>query len=252
MTKKALVIGASRGIGLGLVKEFLSRGYEVVATKRPAAAGTTYKDSDNTVPGELKNAALDTLAADSPALRLQELEMTDAGQATNLAETLRGKETFDIVFINAGIYGAKHQRVDEAKDDELLEIIKTNVQGPLRLARLLSGTVTEKTGIVAAMSSRMGSIDDSSGGAELYRLSKVSLNMLLHGLAQEPTITDKGLTVLSVHPGWVQTDMGGANAPTTVEESAKGIADMLEARAGSFGDKGGHAFVNYKNEELPW
>jgi len=92
----------------------------------------------------------------------------------------------------------------------------------------------------------MGSITDSSGGYEFYRVSKVSLNMLAKGIA-ESQAKERDVEVLSLHPGWVQTDMGGPNAKITVEESCKGLADVVEKAGGA-----GYRFVNYKGEQIPF
>ena len=95
------------------------------------------------------------------------------------------------------------------------------------------------------MSSLMGSIEDSSGGYDLYRTSKTAQNMLAKGIAEQHA-KERDIAVLSLHPGWVQTDMGGENAKLTVHESVSGLADVIENSGGP-----GYRYVDYKGEDLP-
>ena len=101
-------------------------------------------------------------------------------------------------------------------------------------------------GILAFTSSAMGSVALNSGGYELYRASKAALNSLTRGLYAE--VGGRRLTALTLHPGWVRTDMGGPGAPVSVEQSARGIVDVLERERG----RRGHRFVDYKGAEIPW
>jgi NAD(P)-dependent dehydrogenase (short-subunit alcohol dehydrogenase family) len=129
---------------------------------------------------------------------------------------------------------------------DLAHVMWTNALSPVRIAgRLLP--LVNTGGTVAFMSSIMGSItENSSGGHELYRISKTSLNMLARGFAATAA-KDKALAVLNLHPGWVRTDMGGPSAPVGVEDSVRGLADVLETRRGA-----GHQYLDYQGRELPW
>jgi len=226
-TKNALVVGASRGLGLGLVQELASRGWQVTATARDLAKATGLRDLPKNV-------------------KLETIDIDDSASVDALAQRLSG-QSFDVVFINAGIIGPQHNSADRATAEELGHLFATNSVSPIRLARKLVSTVKTGTGILAFMSSGMGSVsDNTTGGMELYRASKAALNSLIHSFAVG--LDDKKLTVLSVNPGWVRTDMGGENAPLDVATSSRGTADMLEKRAGT----GGVSFVDYQNEELPW
>src|SRR5262249_38708783 len=123
----------------------------------------------------------------------------------------------------------------------------TNAVGPMRVARSFLDVVRSGSGIVAFMSSGLGSVADNTHGySELYSASKAALNSLVRSFAAK--LGGRRITVLAVAPGWVRTDMGGAGAPLGVEQSVRGIADMLERRAGS----GRHGFIDYRGRELAW
>ena len=215
MSKNVLIVGASRGIGLGLAKEFKSRGWDVTGTERSQSK-------------ELH--ALD-------GVTITRIDVTDPS-------TFDVDGEFDAVIVNAGITGAKHQSSEQATADEVAEVMMTNAFGPAHLGKKLLPQIKEG-GSLSFMSSLMGSIEDSSGGYELYRTSKTAQNMLAKGIAEQDA-GERGVAVLSLHPGWVQTDMGGPNAHITVEESAKGLADVIENASG------GYAYVDYTGKELPF
>ncbi|MBX7541337.1 SDR family NAD(P)-dependent oxidoreductase [Qipengyuania sphaerica] len=215
MSKHVLIVGASRGIGLGLAEEFKSRGWEVTGTERSKSE-------------ELH--ALD-------GVKIATLDVTDPS-------TFEVDGEFDAVIVNAGITGAKHQSSEQATPDEVAEVMMTNAFGPVHLGKKLLPQI-RRGGSLSFMSSLMGSIEDSSGGYELYRTSKTAQNMLAKGVSENEA-KERGVAVLSLHPGWVQTDMGGPNAKITVEESAKGLADVVENASGSY------AYVDYTGKALPF
>jgi NAD(P)-dependent dehydrogenase (short-subunit alcohol dehydrogenase family) len=111
----------------------------------------------------------------------------------------------------------------------------------------MAGSVRGKTGVLAFTSSVMGSVGlGNDGYHELYRASKAALNMLSRGLWNE--VKGHGLTLLTLHPGWVRTDMGGPSAPVGVEDSARGLVTVIERERG----KHHHAFIDFMGKELPW
>jgi NAD(P)-dependent dehydrogenase (short-subunit alcohol dehydrogenase family) len=152
----------------------------------------------------------------------------------------------DAVLINAGIAGPGHMSASEATEAEIGHLMFVNAIAPIRLARELAGSVRERSGVLAFTSSIMGSIALNSGGHELYRASKAALNSLSRGLWSE--VRGRGITLLSLHPGWVRTDMGGRSAPVSVEESAKGLVSVIERERG----KHRHAFIDYRGQEVAW
>ena len=220
--KSILIIGASRGIGLGLAKEFAARGWRVIASERSRSDALHEA-------GEIDIVTVDVTKPD-----------TYQGLASKF-----GEGSLDAIIVNAGIGGAQHQSAEQATDEEIAHVMQTNAYGPARVGKALLPMLKDG-GTLAFMSSRMGSIDDSSGGFELYRVSKAGLNMLAKGIAEQQAKA-REIEVLSLHPGWVQTDMGGPNASITVDESCTGLADVVEKAGG-----GGYRFVNYKGETIPF
>ena len=215
MSKHILIVGASRGIGLGLAREFKSRGWDVTATER----------SNSEELHSLDGVTVETVDIADPS-------------------TFAVDGEYDAVIVNAGITGAKHQSSEQATANEVAEVMMTNAFGPAHLGKKLLPRI-KQGGSLSFMSSLMGSIEDSSGGYELYRTSKTAQNMLAKGIAENEA-KERGVTVLSLHPGWVQTAMGGPSAPVSVEESVKGLADVVENA------NGGYAFVDYSGKTLPF
>ena len=155
MTDKTIfILGASRGIGLGLVREFLGRGWQVVASERSH--------------GE------ELHAIDHDALTVVTADVTDPDSYASLP---LDEGSLDAIIVNAGITGARHQSAEQATSEEVAHVMMTNAFGPARAAKTLLGKL-KHGGTLGFMSSLMGSIEDSSGGYELYRSSKVALNML--------------------------------------------------------------------------
>jgi NAD(P)-dependent dehydrogenase (short-subunit alcohol dehydrogenase family) len=228
--KLALVVGANRGIGLGVVKEMLRGDWSVIATARR--------------PGEAED--LKTLAAAHPGkLEILGLDMTDGGQVAGFVAALAGRK-LDAALVNAGVSGPGHMSASQATEAEIGALMFTNAVAPIRLARALVGSVREKTGVLAFTSSIMGSVALNTGGHELYRASKAALNSLTRGLW--PEVKGSGITLLTLHPGWVRTDMGGPSAPVGVDDSARGLVTVIERERG----KHHHAFIDFTGEELAW
>ncbi len=122
----------------------------------------------------------------------------------------------------------------------------TNALSPLRVVEGL-GPRTAPDGTIGVMSSRQGSVSmNTRGGHEVYRASKSALNQLMRSYAARHA--DDPRTLLLMHPGWVQTGLGGPGAQLTVTESAHGVADVIESQAGH----GGLQFLDYRGEPVPW
>ena len=226
----ALIVGANRGIGLGVVREFLSKGWDIVATARAPDAA----------------ADLQAVAARNPGrVEIRAMDMADGAGIDGFAASLSGR-TFDAVLVNAGVAGPSHRSANAATVEETGALMFVNAIGPIRLGRLLLKNLRSGTGVLGYTSSVMGSVALNAGGHELYRASKAALNSLSRGLFAE--MRGRNLTLLTLHPGWVRTDMGGSGAPVRVEDSARGLVDVMTGAAGSRK----HAFLDYQGKDIAW
>lgn len=226
--KTAIIIGASRGLGLGLATEFANRGWQVTATARGDAP-------------ELAAAA----AASHGRITLATVDIDSVESITALDAALAG-QTFDLVFINAGIYGPFHGSVEKATPAEIAGLMMTNAIAPVRLAKLLLPKVRDG-GTIAFMTSILGSVAlNTEGTMDLYRSSKASLNIISRGFYAHD-VKKRGLTLLNLHPGWVKTAMGGPDAQVEIADSVKGLADRVVGTT-----DGGHHYLDYQGNVLPW
>ncbi|WP_312572191.1 SDR family oxidoreductase [Stutzerimonas balearica] len=226
MTRTVLIIGASRGLGLGLARQFSSEGWEVIATVRDPARAE----------------ALRALGG----VRIEALDMDDAASLERLAERLAGTR-LDVLYVNAGIAGPQGKPATAASQAEVGELFFTNAVAPVRLAERLLPLVDPAQGVVVFMSSILGSVETGPGmGMDLYGASKAALNHLTRTFVAG--LGETRLTVLSMHPGWVKTDMGGDQAPLDVETSARGMVQQVTQAIG----QGGHRYIDYQGEQLAW
>ena len=223
-----LITGANRGLGLEFAKQYARDGYRVFATARTPSA-------------ELK-----ALAETERAVSLHPLEVTDPASVQALAQALKG-EPIDELIANAGWMGPERQRLGSIDYDGLLETLRINTLGPLRLAEALVENVAKsQRKLMVALTSGMGSISDSSGGYYAYRASKAALNMSFHNLGLD--LKARGIIAIVINPGWVQTDMGGRHAPTTPEASISAMRKVFDKL--TLADSG--SFKNYKGGDYAW
>ncbi len=224
--KTALIIGASRGIGLGLVRQLHADGWQVTATVRSPARANE----------------LQALSG----VQIESLDIDDGAALDALAQRLQG-QVFDLLFVNAGVLGPSHQSAAQATAEELGQLFMTNVTAPIRLAERLVGQLRPQTGVLAFMSSGLGSVANPEGNnLALYKASKAALNSLTNSFVCE--LPEPRPTMLSLHPGWVKTDMGGEGAMVEVADSCRGLIAQVEHFAG----QGGHHFVDYQGQKIAW
>ena len=206
----ALITGASRGLGHELVRQYSADGWEVI--------GTTRRDMD----------------------------MRNPEQIARFATQLKGKP-IDLLFCNAGIIGKRGMAVGSFDFESWEEVLRVNLLGPAALVEALVDHVAgSERKTIALMSSRLGSIGESSGMTLPYSTSKAALNMLAKGLAA--TLASKGIIAVALSPGWVRTDMGGASAPLSAEASVRGLRKVIERLTPR--DSG--RFLFYDGTEIPW
>jgi NAD(P)-dependent dehydrogenase (short-subunit alcohol dehydrogenase family) len=209
-----LIIGASRGIGAELVRQYLAAGDSVHATVR-----------DPSNPGELAG-----LAGELTLHRL------DVRNRDDLSELAGAVSALDIVIHNAGI---KHGTREG--------IMEVNAEAPITVVEaLLDGGALRQDGVIAIMTSQMGARKGKKGSLGDYGDSKEVLNNEFR--ARADAWRDRGALAIVVHPGWVRTDMGGSSAPLSVEESAYGVRDLI---ANLTPDQHGR-FWTWDAREHPW
>ena len=219
------IIGASRGLGLGLAGEFAAQGWAVTATVRSAA----------------QQAPLQGLG-----VQVEQLEMTDPASLEQLAGRLDGQR-FDVIFVNAGVAGPSHHSTAQASAEEMGQLFLTNAVAPLRVAERLLPNLASEHGLIVFMSSILGSIEAGAGlGMPLYGASKAALNHLVQCFVR--TQDKPHLGVLLMHPGWVRTDMGGDDAPLDIDSSCKGMVQQVSAAVGEAGLR----YLDYQGNPLPW
>jgi len=198
----ALIIGASRGIGHELARQYLADGWRVIATAR-------------------KKEDCDMLA--EMGAEPHKLDVTNVEAVAGLGWKLDG-EHLDVAILNAGVYGPKTDGFPLQSDFDA--VMHTNVLAAMRLLPVIAPLVCLARGKLAVLSSRMGSLSERThAGGSLYRASKAALNSVLVDTALG--FGAQGATCVALHPGWVRTDMGGAGADLSVEESASGIRQTL-------------------------
>lgn len=229
MPPTALIVGASRGLGLALAEEYLKRDWHVVATAR-AASGTGLHD----------------LAARSGGrLEVETIDIVEADQIAALRQRLAGRQ-FDLLFVNAGVSNDRQQTIGTVPTEEFVRVMVTNALSPMRVVESFQSLVPP-TGTIGVMSSGLGSVaNNETGSWEVYRASKAALNMLMRSFAARNGGDTRALVIMA--PGWVRTDMGGAQATLGIDESIPGVVDTLIGMAG----RRGLAYLDYRGRTVRW
>lgn len=230
-----VIAGANRGIGLALVKAYLVGGNRVFALCRN--------------PQEAEE--LNQLAANADnQLTLHPLDMTDGASIDGAAEVVGGKPV-DVLLNVAGVIGGRSDSLLNAPFTEedfthWRQAFEVMTIGPFRLTQALLPNLIEAGGKVMTLSSQIGASTWPHGGLYVYGATKAGINRLMRSLAMD--LKDKGVTVAVIHPGYVQTDMGGPNAEITPQESAAGIAAVVEGM--TIADTG--EFFKWNGEKHAW
>ncbi|NOH79314.1 SDR family oxidoreductase [Vibrio sp. RE86] len=222
-----LITGANRGIGLSLVKHYLKIGFKVHATYRS------------------ENDSKELIHLKGKTLSLYQLDVTDYEAVKQLSAQL---PAIDLLINNAGYYGPKGYGFGNTDVEEWRKVFEINTIAPLKLVEALYPNLQEG-GLkkIACLSSKVGSMtENTSGGGYIYRSSKAALNSVVKSLSND--LTKDGFTVLALHPGWVQTEMGGPNALIDTDTSAAGLVQVINNADQNQSGK----FINYDGSELPW
>lgn len=222
-----VITGANRGIGLAFARRFAGDGWRVHAAVRDPARAADLR----ALPGDVA---------------VHPVDVTSDAQVAALADALGGAPV-DLLINNAGIGGPRGLTLDTMDFDAWGEVLRVNALAPVRvLGALLPNLEAGRRKLVVNISSRMGSIEAAGGGGYLYRSSKAALNAAMRNIALD--LAGRGLTIIMVHPGWVATDMGGAGAPVSPEDSVAGMLALIDRLTP--GDNG--RFFDYRGETIPW
>jgi len=226
-----LITGANRGLGLGFVKSFLAKNINVICTTRNIAGSKELLEYKKKYPNNLE---------------ILELDLLEENSENTLSDLLSDKPV-DIFINNAGV-GNSNQRFGVVSSKPWLELLKVNLIAPLTVTQAIIENIKKGSDKkIYFLSSQLGSIgDNTSGGMYIYRSSKTALNQVVKSLSVD--LKPIGITVISLHPGWVKTDMGGPNAPVSIDESVKGMMKVIDTT--DIGNTG--TFLNYDGKELPW
>ncbi|ASD18408.1 SDR family oxidoreductase [Pseudomonas aeruginosa] len=229
-TPTILLIGASRGLGFALAAEFLKVGWNVVATVR----GDARTD-------------LHSLAEDhQDSVEIERLDVTDLDQISDLRSRLSGR-SFDILFVNAGTANKnQNETIADVSTEEFVRVMVTNALAPMRVIEALQNLVSDD-GLIGIMSSGQGSISNNeSGGHEVYRGTKSALNQYMRSYAARHAGDRRALALIA--PGWIRTELGGPDAPLTIEESIPDIVNVLLSKR----ERPGLEYLDRMGRAVPW
>lgn len=207
-----LITGANRGIGLALTRAFLSNGDTVLAAQRAAQAA----------------GALAELQRDGKKVEIFQMDVASEASVSKAAQALAGRR-IDVVVNNAAILNS-YDGIESGVHDEAAwrDVLMTNVAGSyLVAAHLLPNLKAARPSKLVFLTSSMSSLSEAGGGAYPYRASKAAVNSLCRNLARD--LKADGIAVAAFDPGWVRTDMGGANASISTETSAAGLFKRIQA-----------------------
>lgn len=212
---KILITGANRGLGYEMTAEALERGHFVIAGVRN--------------PGEDNEKLNELVRTHGDRLELAKLDVTDEAGISELASLIKqnGGE-LDAIVNNAAILNSRKTHIEDLNMDEVALTFEINLYGPMRVVKHFLPLLTEGKAAIINISSEAGSISNAYPGDYPYAISKTALNMFSQQLLSY--VKDRGIQVLSIHPGWMRTDMGGENAPTDPRYSARGIVDQIEGK----------------------
>nr|ACO10544.1 C-factor [Caligus rogercresseyi] len=240
LPKSVLITGCNRGLGLGLVKEFLKEGSlpnKIVATCRDKSKAEELMALESSNTGRLKVLELEVAKYEN-----------DYKDFVQEVDKEIGTSGLNLLINNAGISGIR-QILEKLTGDNMMDVFRVNCVGPTLLTRALLPQLKQAVcqnpkadmgvdkAAVVQMSSVLASIaKNQNAGAFAYRCSKTALNMSMKNTTIE--LKDEGILLMALHPGWVSTDMGGPNAPLTVDESVsnmfKTICQLKEKDNGKF------------------
>ncbi len=226
---QVLITGANRGIGLEFTKQYAADGWHVLACCREPQRAN----------------ALQAIANQNSNVRILSLDIADFSQIDALALQLK-EESIDVLINNAGVYPPSS--FGNTNYDEWAKAFKVNSMVSLKMAEEFVQHITRsQLKKIATLTSKMGSIDDNTSGESYsYRSTKTAVNMVMKSLSID--LKPYGISVVTLHPGWVQTDMGGSNALIDTRTSVTGLREAIERLNLSNTGK----FIAFDGKEIAW
>jgi len=230
--KTVLITGSNRGIGLEFVRQYINEGWQVIACCR------------NTESAHQLNNIKDS---NSNRLIIHKLDVSNFKMIEELASTLHDTP-IDLLINNAGIYGGNNNTFGSIDYQDWTNAFVINTMAALKIAEsFVSNIECSNIKKMVFLSSQMGSISDNgSGQSYIYRSTKTALNSVVKSLSID--LKHKGIKVLTLHPGWVLTDMGGTNAQITTEESVKSIKNIID----NMNMNNSGSFLDYEGKTILW
>lgn len=228
-TFTVLITGANRGIGLEFAKQYAADDWQVLACCRQPQSAM----------------ALQALAAAQQNVRVFPLDVSDFKQIDTLATNLHDTP-IDVLINSAGVY--PESSFGDCDEAAWAQAFKVNTMAPLKMAEAFVQNLTKsQLKKIATLSSKMGSIDDNGSGREyIYRSSKTAVNMVMKSLSLD--LKPYGISVVTLHPGWVRTEMGGPNGLIDAPESAAGLRKVIAQLSINNSGK----FITFDGKEVAW
>ena len=227
-----LITSASRGLGLEFAKQYLASGWHIYAACRQPESAEMLR----------------RLAQDGKTqIEIMTMDVTDPLSIERAAAKIDG-HMIDVLINSAGIIGKPDQNVGNVDYNSWAQVLNVNTMGPLRVTEaFVEHVARSERRLVVTITSGMGSLaDNTSGGSIAYRSSKAAVNMVMRCAAID--LAPRGISCVLVNPGWVRTEMGGAAAPLSAEESVLALRRLIE----TLGPAQSGRFFHYNGREYPW
>lgn len=234
-TMKILITGANRGLGFALAKTAVERGHTVLAGARSLERGLEQLE-------ELRSSAADQV---EPI----QLDVTDEESVRRAADTVNERYgRLDVIINNAAILLGRESTIEELDMQMMVESMDVNLYGPMRVVKHFLPLIRKNgQGFIMNISSEAGSFHRAYGKDYPYSLSKSALNLFTQRLHQD--LSSAGIRSVAVHPGWMRTDMGGANAHLDPQDTAAALLDIIEGKQDIEVDP--FAFIDFTGKSFP-